>query len=164
MSLAALLCNFAKKKGAMDSVCTRANYQPWIVSLTNQSCPVAYTTSGYQEINKRAEYNQTSQKSGVDTSAEAGSNDQGTDYEDQEDTSRRRTTQGHGAKYVKSSHVGPEEGCWWKHGTPGPSVPSTRLTPRRRCALLRVFTVVTCQRHVSLSAGTLNTGMRRLAV
>ena len=68
----------------MDSVCTRANYQPWIVSLTNQSCPVAYATSGYQEINKRAEYNQTSQKSGVDTSAEAGSDDQGTDYEDQE--------------------------------------------------------------------------------
>ena len=81
-----------------------------------------------------------------------------------QETTRRRTTQGHGAKYVKSSHVGPEEGCWWKHGTPGPSVPSTRLTPRRRCALLRVFTVVTCQRHVSLSAGTLNTGMRRLAV
>jgi hypothetical protein len=68
----------------MDSVCTRANYQPWIVSLTNQSCPVAYATSGYQEINKRAECNQTSQKSGVVTTAEAGSDDQGTDYEDQE--------------------------------------------------------------------------------
>ena len=68
----------------MDSVCTRANYQQWIVLLTNQSCPVAYAISEYQEINKRAEYNQTSQKSGVDTSAEAGSDDQGTDYEDQE--------------------------------------------------------------------------------
>ena len=61
-----------------------SNYQPWIVPLTNQSWPVAYATSGYQEINKRAECNQTPQISGVDTSAEAGSDDQGTDYEDQE--------------------------------------------------------------------------------